>query len=35
MAKVIIHVSKKYGRYLKEHLEEEHPKTKGNIKLRL
>ena len=35
MGKITINVNKKYGRYLKEHLEEEHPKTRGNIKLRL
>ena len=34
MAKIVIKVSKKYGTWLKNHLEKEHPKTKGKIKLR-
>jgi len=32
--KVIINTTKKYGNYLKEHLQKEHPKTKGHIKVR-
>lgn len=32
--KVVITVSKKYGKWLKGHLEREHPKTKGKIKCR-
>jgi hypothetical protein len=32
--KVIIKTSKKYGTWLKKHLEKEHPKTKHKIKLR-
>lgn len=32
--KVTIITSRKYGSYLKKHLEKEHPKTKGKIKLR-
>lgn len=32
--KVIISTSKKYGEYLSKHLQKEHPKTKGHIKLR-
>jgi len=32
--KVIIETSKKYGEYLSKHLQKEHPKTKGHIKLR-
>lgn len=31
--KVEITASKKYGTWLKKHLEKEHPKTKGKIKL--
>jgi hypothetical protein len=34
MAKIIIKTNKKYGTWLKHHLEIEHPKTKGKIKLR-
>jgi len=32
--KLIITTSVKYGGWLKKHLEREHPKTKGNIKIR-
>jgi predicted secreted acid phosphatase len=32
--KVIISTNKKYGTWLKKHLEKEHKKTKGKIKLR-
>jgi hypothetical protein len=32
--KVMIETSKKYGAWLKSHLEKEHPKTKGRIRLR-
>jgi hypothetical protein len=32
--KLTIRVSKRYGNYLKTHLAEEHPKTRGHIKLR-
>jgi hypothetical protein len=32
--KVIIKTNEKYAKYLKEHLQKEHPKTKGKIKLR-
>lgn len=31
MAVVKIKTSKKYGKWLKKHLEKEHPKTKGHI----
>jgi hypothetical protein len=34
MVKVVITTSKKYGHYLAKHLQEEHPKTKGKIKIR-
>jgi hypothetical protein len=34
MAKVVITVSKKYAAYLVPHLQKEHPKTKGKIKVR-
>jgi hypothetical protein len=32
--KLTIKVSKSYGNYLRTHLAEEHPKTRGKIKLR-
>jgi len=32
--KLTIKTSKKYGTWLKKHLEKEHPKTKGKIKIR-
>jgi hypothetical protein len=32
--KVIIQTTKKYGNYLSKHLQKEHPKTKGKIKVR-
>lgn len=32
--KVIIKTNKKYGNYLSKHLQKEHPKTKGKIKIR-
>lgn len=31
MAKLTIKTSKKYGKYLKSHLAEEHPKTRGRM----
>ena len=31
--KVVITTTKKYGEYLVKHLQKEHPKTKGKIKL--
>jgi len=34
MVKLIIRTNKKYADYLKKHLEKEHPKTKGKIKIR-
>ena len=34
MVKVVIETSKKYAKYLKPHLEKEHPKTKGKISIR-
>lgn len=34
MAKVTITTSQRYGKWLKSHLEKEHPKTKGHIKFR-
>ena len=33
-AHIEIRVSKKYALWLKRHLEEEHPKTRGKIKLK-
>jgi len=33
MAKAIIHGSKKYVTYLAKHLQKEHPKTKGKVKV--
>ena len=33
MAKVVIKTTKKYAKYLKPHLEKEHPKTKGKIRV--
>jgi hypothetical protein len=33
MAKVVIETTKKYAKYLSKHLQEEHPKTKGKIKV--
>ena len=33
MAKLIINGSNKYIKYLSKHLQEEHPKTKGKIKV--
>lgn len=32
--KLVIRTSKRYGTWLKGHLEKEHPKTKGKIKVR-
>jgi hypothetical protein len=32
--KLIIRTNKKYAQYLSRHLQEEHPKTKGKIRLR-
>ena len=32
--KLIINTNKKYGLWLKKHLEKEHPKTKNRIKIR-
>ena len=32
--KVVIKTNKKYAKYLSKHLQKEHPKTKGKIKLR-
>lgn len=32
--KVVIKTTKKYGTWLKKHLEKEHRKTKGHIKIR-
>ena len=32
--KLIIRTNPKYGKWLKNHLEHEHPKTKGHIKMR-
>lgn len=32
--KLTIKTSKKYGKYLSKHLQKEHPKTKGKIKIR-
>jgi len=34
MAKIIIKATKKYARYLAKHLQKEHPKTKGKVKVR-
>jgi len=34
MAKVVITTSRKYANYLSKHLQKEHPKTKGHIKVR-
>lgn len=34
MAKVVIETSKKYAKYLSKHLQEEHPKTKGKVKVK-
>jgi hypothetical protein len=34
MAKVIIKTDRKYADYLSKHLQKEHPKTKGKIKVR-
>jgi len=34
MAKVVIKTSIKYAKYLSKHLQKEHPKTKGKIKVR-
>lgn len=31
--KLVIKTNKKYGRWLSKHLQKEHPKTKGKIKL--
>jgi hypothetical protein len=31
--KLVIRTSRKYGNWLKGHLEKEHPKTKGRIRL--
>lgn len=31
--KVSIKTTKKYGKYLEKHLQKEHPKTKGKIKI--
>jgi hypothetical protein len=31
--KLVIKTSEKYGNWLSKHLEKEHPKTKGKIKL--
>jgi len=33
MATVVIKTTKKYGTYLAAHLQREHPKTKGKIRL--
>jgi len=33
MAEIEIHTTKKYAKYLKPHLEEEHPKTRGHIEI--
>lgn len=32
--KLVINTSRKYGTYLKEHLQQEHPKTKGRIQIK-
>ncbi len=32
--KLVIKASKKYAKYLEKHLQEEHPKTRGRIKLK-
>lgn len=34
MAQLIIKASRKYAEYLQRHLQKEHPKTKGKIRLR-
>jgi hypothetical protein len=34
MAKLIIKASKKYLNYLSQHLQIEHPKTKGKVKVK-
>lgn len=34
MVKVIIETTEKYAKYLKPHLEKEHPETKGKIKIK-
>lgn len=31
--KVVIQTTSKYGSWLKRHLQKEHPKTKGHIKI--
>ena len=33
MTEIEIHTTKKYAKYLKPHLEEEHPKTRGHIEV--
>lgn len=32
--RVIINTNKRHAKYLKKHLQSEHPKTKGRIKVR-
>lgn len=34
MVRIIIKTSRKYANYLSEHLQKEHPKTKGKIRVR-
>lgn len=34
MSEIRIKASKKYAEYLKNHLQEEHPKTKGKITIK-
>jgi len=34
MVNVVIKANKKYAEYLAKHLQKEHPKTKGKIKIR-
>ena len=34
MAKLVVKAGKKYAKYMKEHLAEEHPKTKGKTKVK-